>query len=85
METEIYKLIKEYVFKPLIGHICSKLWHCLQKRLLNYINAIKAKRRKRGVGKHAPLFFHPTSIKSNNVGALTSISASYRYERPSFQ
>jgi hypothetical protein len=57
METEIYNLIKEYVFQPLIGHICSKLWHCLQKRLLNYINAIKAKRRKRGVGKHAPLFF----------------------------
>ena len=56
METEIYNLIKEYVFKPLIGHICSKLWHCLQKRLLNYINAIKAKRRKRGVGKHPSLF-----------------------------
>ena len=52
METEIYNLIKEYVFKPLIGHICSKLWHCLQKRLLNYINAIKAKGEREGVGKH---------------------------------
>lgn len=29
--------------------------------------------------------FYPTFIKSNNVGALISISASYRYERLSFQ
>lgn len=31
------------------------------------------------------ILFYPTFIKSNNVGALTSISASYRYERLSFQ
>lgn len=59
MQTEIYELIKEYIFKPLIGYICSELWHILKRRFLSYIKRYQSKRQK-GVGKHAPFILYYT-------------------------
>lgn len=36
METEIYKIFEEYIFKPLIGYLCGKLWDRIAKRIASY-------------------------------------------------
>lgn len=55
METEIYKIVEEYIFKPLVGYICSKLWDRMTKRILSYKKRYQSAKVERG-RRQIPLF-----------------------------